>query len=97
MSSSSSQLERDGNVINAKTVDEMKAMIRNGRVDRIKGPYGNIRDIDSGNITALMKQCLDRRIETSRFLLEECFPPADPNLTNDKGWTALHYSVSNIC
>ncbi len=81
--------------VNASTVDEMKAMIRDGLVDNSKGPYGNIRnkDVDGNNYTALMYQCASRNIYTMKFLLEECNPPADPNLTNNNGKTALHFSV----
>ncbi len=62
----------------------MKAMIRDGLVDG--GNISNIRAKVDGSRTALIRQCEYRRIDTSRFLLEECNPPADPNLTDCYGF-----------
>ena len=95
----SPQEERDRQnkeFVTAFTLDEMKAMIRDGLVDDESKGYGNILYKERYNMTALTFQCISRRIDTSRFLLEECNPPADPNLSDDRGNAALHYSMYGI-
>lgn len=70
----------------AQSIVVLRSMIADRHITNVDAQD---RDV-CGSRTALMSQCMWRRLDSVHFLLAECNPPANPNLRNDIGQTALH-------
>ncbi len=73
--------------VRSKDAAAQQSMVTSGIIKDV-----NVRDVTWDNGTALMNQSCFGTIDGVRFLLD-CNPPADPNLWNQNGWTALYFAV----